>query len=186
MRAGRLSTLASLISNQGTVLATDIFIGITEPDDYVNFGKGLMSSERTTIRCRWQSADLIQPGTWLKTDTGRLFLVQGFVAYKAQQDLVLGAREAHGYQATFTNSENEKTYATVALLSYVVKPTEGNGFLPVQERRRAEFAHAEYRPVPGQEFTASGSEWRITEIDAEKSNELTTTVWVEFLKHEQQ
>jgi len=186
MRVGRLSTLAKLINNQGIVLANDIFIGITEPDDYANFGQGLMSTERTTIRCRWQEGDLIQRGTWLKTDTGRLFLVQGFVAYKAQQDIVIGAREAHGYQATFTDSEGNKTHAVVGLLSYVVKPSEGNGFLPVQERRRAEFANAEHRPAPGQEFTANGSEWRLTEIDADGSSELTTRVWLEFLKHEQQ
>ena len=184
MRVGRLSTLANLINSQGTVIASNLFIGITEPDDYVNFGTGLLSSERTTIRARWQQNDLIQPGQWLKTDEGRLFLIQGFTPYKKQQDLVMGTREAHGYKATFTAEDGSKTYATVALLAYMVKPTEGNGFLPVQERRRAEFANAEYRPVPGHEFNANGSVWRITEIDADGSNELVTTAWVEFLQHE--
>jgi|SRR5690554_5513792 len=183
MRVGRLKHLSKLLSKSGETLAENMFISITEPDTYINFGSGLLSSERTVIRARWQAGNAIQAGNWLKTDTGRLFLIMGFSQPKTRQDLVIGAREALGYQATFIAGIDEdgsdiETTALVALLNYLEKPSDGNGFMPVEQRQRAEFANVEHCPEVGQEFTVNNQTYRILELDASGSNELITSAWV--------
>ena len=183
MRVGRLKTLAKLLSRSGAELVPELFISITEPDAFINFGQGLLSSERTVIRARWQAGDLIQAGTWLKTSTGRLFLIVGFSEPKTRQDLVLGAREAIGYQATVTAGTDGQGQpivkaCTVALMEYLVKPNEGNQLMPAEHRRRAQFATAEHQPQVGQTFSLGDDGYRITELDAANSNEQVTTAWV--------
>lgn len=183
MRVGRLKHLSKLLSRAGETLVDDLFISITEPDTYINFGAGLLSSERTVIRARWQDGDVVQAGAWLKTSTGRLFLIMGFSQPKTRQDLVIGAREAMGQQATFVigtdeNGNDIEAYGFVALLNYLEKPSDGNGFMPVEQRQRAEFANVEHRPEVGQEFTVNNQTYRILELDAASSNEQTTTAWI--------
>lgn len=183
MRVGRLKHLSALLSSTGETLAEAIFISITEPESYINFGSGLLSSERTVIRVRWQAGDTIQAGNWIRTKTGRLFLITGFSQPKTRQDLVVGAREAMGYQATFVigtdeNGNDIEATGFVALLNYLEKPSDGNGFMPVEQRQRAEFANIEHRPEAGQEFTVSNQKYRILELDASGSNELVTSAWV--------
>lgn len=180
MRVGRLKHQAKLLSSNGNQLVENLFISITEPDTFINFGEGLLSSERTTIRARWQEGDLIQAGNWIKTAQGRLFLIVGFSQPKQRQDMVIGAREAVGYQASIHTSSNpsEDKAVLVALMPYIIKPKEGNQFLPAEERRRVQFASAEHQPAPGQELTVNGQRYRITELDATNSNEQITTAWV--------
>lgn len=183
MRVGRLKHLSKLLSKSGEALVENMFISITEPDTYINFGAGLLSSERTVIRARWQADNLVQAGNWIRTDTGRLFLIMGFSQPKTRQDLVIGAREAMGYQATFVigtdeNGNDIEATGFVALLNYLEKPSDGNGFMPVEQRQRAEFANVEHRPEAGQEFTVNNQKYRILELDASGSNELVTSAWV--------
>lgn len=183
MRVGRLKTLAKLLSKTGKNLVPELFVSITEPDTFINFGEGLLSSERTVIRARWQEGNLIQAGTWIKTESGRLFLIVGFSEPRKRQDLVLGAREAIGYAASVTIGKDDQDQPitkniVVALMEYLVKPNDGNRLLPVETRRRAMFAAAEHNPQPGQEFAVSGETYRIAELDPSTSNEQVIAAWV--------
>lgn len=180
MRTGRLKTPAALLTEHGSSIDT-MLIGITDADENIGFSDGLQSEARITLRSRWHSG--IATGRYLRTNAGRLFVINGAADPAGnQQDLLISARELQGIPAHIQR-EPEPLAVRVALLEYVTKPAR-DALLPVEQRRRAEFCNMEYRPQPGHEFTANGSRWRITEIDTDGTHTVITRVWVQFLNHE--
>lgn len=181
MRTGRLKTPADLLNESGSVIATQM-IGIAENEETAAYEPGLLKSARITLRARYYTA--IVPGRYFRTLDGRLFLVGNAVDPDSrQQDLVINARELQAPLAT-VNPGASAVIARCALLEYSTKPGDGNGLLPAEQRRRAEFCNAEYHPQVGHEFLVAGSRYRITEIDTDGTTAVVTRVWVQFLNHE--
>ncbi|GEM_PF-3240683 len=180
MRTGRLKTPATLQGENGASIA-ELLIGITDADDNIPFSVGLLSEARITLRARWHSG--IATGRYLRTDAGRLFVINGAAdPDNRKQDLLISARELLGIPAEIQRNSGPLA-VRVALLEYVTKPAR-DALLPAEQRRRAEFCNMEYRPQPGHEFTANGSRWRVTEIDTDGTTPVVTRVWVQFLNHE--
>lgn len=180
MRVGKLNTEADLLSPDGAAIST-LLIGITEPEA-AGFESGLLQSGQVGVRCRYTES--VRSGCYFSERNGRLMLITHAADPSGkQQDLLCSARRLIGAPAVINPGSANEISALVALLEYSTRPS-GNALLPAEQRRRAEFCNAQYRPQPGHEFVVAGARMKITEIDAEGTDTVVTRAWVQFLQYE--
>lgn len=179
MRAGRLKDAAALIGSAGNQLAPAVLIGIEDKDESITFSEGLKSEAAIKIRSRWRQ-DATAGSFWLSGS--RLFLINGSSNPDGKKrDLVCSCTELIGAPTLIVDAgETVKCALTV----YKPKPDAGhNMFQAETERRQAEFANVQYKPVVGHEFNLAGALYRITEHDEKESDSVVSRCWVEFISY---
>jgi hypothetical protein len=190
MRAGQLKDCAFLRDATGTQYDGTHFIGITDKDESIPYSEGLRSSAKISISSRWHPAVLpghywIQQGRDPDGKFDRIFLINGSSNPDGKQrDLVSSVTEFVGAPTLIVDAD---ITVKCALTNYRAKQEEGHGYpgAAETERRQAEFASVQYKPVVGHKFILAGAVYRITEHDTESSDAIVSRVWVEFLQYEQ-
>ena len=182
MRAGKLTTSATLRDQAGAVIATRL-IGITADKADGAREPGLIG-QSVTIRARW-SADY-QNGCSLAVVNGDdVYLIASASNPDGKKlDSLINANALRGHVCEVHTVDGDLT-TRVALLGYVPEADGDHGYLETTEpRRQAEFYAGEYFPTVRTEFTAAGSLWRIEQLDPKRSTGVLTRCWITFLQHE--
>lgn len=182
MRAGRLKDVATLNGADGSQLGAVHLVGIEDKDDSIAFDEGLRSTAKITIRSRWHQ-DISMGNYWLSD--GRIFLINGASNPDgAKRDALCSCTELVG-APVLIDPLGVNIGAKCALTNYKAKMIDGhNPYQGNEERRQAEFANIQYKPVIGHEFNLAGALYRITEQDEKESDSIVTRCWVEFISYE--
>lgn len=181
MRAGQLKNAATLKGPEGVQLGALRLVGLEDKDQSISFSEGLKSSANITIRSRWNQE--IVPGNFWALGS-RLFLIDGISdPVGSGRDLVSSVTELVGAPALIIDTD---VVAKCALTKYRSKPEGGHGFAVgvEKERRQAEFANVQYKPVVGHEFNLAGARYQITEHDESESDSVVSRCWINFVADE--
>ncbi len=181
MRAGQLKDAATLKGPDGVQLGALRLVGLEDKDQAISFSEGLKSSASITIRSRWNQ-EVVAGNFW--SLGSRLFLIDGISdPAGSKRNLVASVTELVGAPALIVDID---TVVKCALTKYRNKPEGGHGFTVgvEKERRQAEFANVQYRPVIGHEFNLAGARYAIIEHDESESDSVVSRCWVEFLTYE--
>ena len=181
MRAGRLTTAATLRDSAGAVLFTPL-IGVTADNPNGATEPGLRG-HAVTIRARYSPE--FKNGHSLSVVNGdEVYLINSATNPDGKkQDSLISGNILRGHACTVDTADGE-VLTRVALLGYVPEPEGDHGYLSATEpRRQAEFFNAEYFPQVGHQFTAGGSLWQIEQLDAQRSTGVLTRCWISFISH---
>jgi len=181
MRAGRLTTAATLSDSSGNVLATPL-IGVVDDKGSSPTEPGLIG-HAVTIRARW-SPDYKNGHSLAVVNGDEVYVISGAKNPDGKKmDSLISANTLRGHACTVTTAEGD-IGTQVALLGYIPDAEGEHGYLEsIEPRRQAEFFNAHYYPKVGHEFTAAGSLWRISQLDPKRSTGVLTRCWIEFLQH---
>ncbi|WP_297533503.1 hypothetical protein [Thalassolituus sp.] len=182
MRAGRLTTAATLSDTEGKVLATPL-IGVTADQPNGPTEPGLIGHS-VAIRARW-SPDFKNGHSLAVVNGDEVYIINSAANPDGKkQDSLINANALRGHACTVTTTSGE-VETRVALLGYIPEAEGEQGYLEATEpRRQAEFFNAHYFPKVNHEFTAAGSLWRIEQLDPERSTGVLTRCWISFLQHD--
>ena len=182
MRAGRLTTAATLSDSDGNVLATPL-IGVVADKANGPTEPGLIG-HAVTIRARW-SPDFKNGHSLAVVNGDEVYIINSAANPDGKKmDSLINANALRGHACTVTTTSGE-VETRVALLGYIPEAEGEQGYLEATEpRRQAEFFNAHYFPKVNHEFTAAGSLWRIEQLDPERSTGVLTRCWISFLQHD--